>query len=316
MSLVSKLSVLFMVFSSVLSAYNDGIHLAIGPTCGLFNGSFSDVNNDINPANYLTIVSFGDSYTDTGGNRDGTPPPPPIVVPPDPEAGGRSSNGYMWVEDFAFDHGITVMNYAISGAVTNTSLWPSKSNVSDFIQQSTLFLSQNHDLDPEKTLYVVFFGINDFEAAQVDGDHMPEAAQTVLNIIDELTAPPTNARSFLVLDDYGLGVQSPMGDAYKQAIYSGLNARLYTNYTGSNFKAAFVDFAAMWDAIIDNDPPGYEAFGYVSNSWCLTGPCCTTVNHCPDPDHTFYWIPSHPAKEGQRIMADFVNEVLNLCPNY
>lgn len=70
----------------------------------------------------------------------------------------------------------------------------------------------------------------------------------------------------------------------------------------------------MWDAIIDNDSPGYEAFGYISNSWCLTGPCCTTVNHwyemsfisesflflnfrviffSPDPDHTFYWIPSY-----------------------
>lgn len=59
------------------------------------------------------------------------------------------------VEDFALDHGnITVMNYAvgsicfrhyyalndsqISAAVTNTSLWPSRANNSDFIHQGLL----------------------------------------------------------------------------------------------------------------------------------------------------------------------------------
>lgn len=80
-------------------------------------------------------------------------------------------------------------------------------------------------------------------------------------------------------DDYGLGVQSPIGDAYKQVIYSGLNTRLQSSDITPPFKAAFVDFAPMWEAIIDNDPPGYAAFGYTSNGWCLTGPCCTTVNH-------------------------------------
>ena len=76
---------------------NDGIHLAIGSHCGSLSGNFADVNSGLpDLASYKTIVAFGDSYTDTGGNRDGTPPPPPIVVPPNAEAGGRSSNGLMW----------------------------------------------------------------------------------------------------------------------------------------------------------------------------------------------------------------------------
>ena len=60
--------------------------------------------------------------------------------------------------------------------MTNVSLWPSKANASDFIQQSnlssngfpfigvdvqlaSLFLSQSNELDPLTTLYTVFFGI-------------------------------------------------------------------------------------------------------------------------------------------------------------
>lgn len=112
---IHRLSFLLALFPTIFAgSYNDGISLAIGPTCGSFNGSFADVNGGIKPGHYDTIVSFGDSYSkplkstrksdlnkrtfsaDTGGNRDGTPPPPPIVIPPDPEAGGRSSNGYMW----------------------------------------------------------------------------------------------------------------------------------------------------------------------------------------------------------------------------
>ncbi|KAF8514791.1 hypothetical protein JB92DRAFT_2917919 [Gautieria morchelliformis] len=295
---------------------NNGIHLAIGPNCGSLSGLFSDVNAGLLALDsYKTIVSFGDSYTDTGGNRDGTPPPPAVVIPPNPEAGGRSSNGPMWVEDFALDHGqITVMNYAISAAVTNASLWPSRANNSDFIHQVDLFLSQSHNLDPASTLFVVFFGINDFLASQVDGDHLPQAAQTVLNQIDLLSSPPTNARSFLVLDVYGIGSQSASGDTYKQAIFSGLNARRNSAMSPS-FRVAFVDFAPMWSAIIDNQPPGFKAFGYTSNQFCDIGPgpCCDPPNICPDPDHTFYWIASHPAKQGQRIMADLVNEALTQC---
>lgn len=36
----------------------------------------------------------------------------------------------------------------------------------------------------------------------VDGDHLPQAAQTVLNEIDLLSSSPTNARNFLVLGSW------------------------------------------------------------------------------------------------------------------
>lgn len=80
-----------------------------------------------------------------------------------------------------------------------------------------------------------------------------------------------------MIDDYGLGVQSANGDAYKQKIFSGLNARRRSPMSPP-FRVAFVDFAPMWNAIINNQPPGYAAFGYVSNDFCQFGPCCDPGN--------------------------------------
>ena len=148
-----------------------------------------------------SIRRLQDSYTD-GGRDDGGPLAPPVVVPPDAEAGGRSTNGKVWVEHFADDAGATLMDYAVStrahhafpvvfsfedvrpldsqqsGACTDLSLWPSAIKKVDFLGQSessiseydvgrlnitlaqvSTFLNQSNTLDPESTLYVVFFGI-------------------------------------------------------------------------------------------------------------------------------------------------------------
>lgn len=57
-----------------------------------------------------------DSYTD-GGRDDGGPLALPVVVPPDAEAGGRSTNGKVWIEHIAEDAGATLMDYAVSMVV-------------------------------------------------------------------------------------------------------------------------------------------------------------------------------------------------------
>jgi hypothetical protein len=38
---------------------NNGIHLAVDPTCGVLGGKVSDVNAGIQPGKYKTLVSFG-----------------------------------------------------------------------------------------------------------------------------------------------------------------------------------------------------------------------------------------------------------------
>lgn len=53
-----------------------------------------------------------DSYTD-GGKHDGSPLAPPIFIPPNPEAGGRSTDGKIWIENIADDIGAKLMDYAV-----------------------------------------------------------------------------------------------------------------------------------------------------------------------------------------------------------
>ncbi|KAG0702259.1 hypothetical protein DFH29DRAFT_999497 [Suillus ampliporus] len=135
---------------------NDGIHLAVSPKCGPLSGPASDFNAGLNLPQCKTIVSFGDSFT-YGGRHNGSPLEPAVLIPPNALAGGRSTNGPVWVEAIAGDIGAKVMDYAWSSAVTNISLWPSNLYPRDFVMQSV------NDLDPETTLYTVFFGINDWE---------------------------------------------------------------------------------------------------------------------------------------------------------
>ncbi|KZV95771.1 hypothetical protein EXIGLDRAFT_714931 [Exidia glandulosa HHB12029] len=290
---------------------NDGIHLAIDTHCGPVEGPPADVNSGLLALEtYTTIVSFGDSYT-AGGNADGGPLKPPVLTGDSPKAGGRTTNGPVWNEDIANDTGALYMDYAIGGAVTDATLWPSKANASDFVHQVELFLSQNHVLDPSTTLYTVFFGINDISASKTDGPaNAPRAAQVVLDQIALLASPPTNAVSFLVADDYGRGSVVAAGETYKNAVFAGLND-MQTERGADAFKYAFVDFKYIWSGVLGADP-GFAAFGYNSPGACAVN-SSSVQGACDDPDHTFYWIPGHPSKQTHRIMGDYTELVLEQC---
>ncbi|KAH7333651.1 hypothetical protein B0J17DRAFT_133041 [Rhizoctonia solani] len=293
------------------TARNDGVHLAIGPTCGRLTstGNTSDLNAGLWDLKwYKTIVSFGDSFT-AGGVRDGSPLAPAVITPPSPKAGGRTTNGPVWIEYIANDTSARFMDYAVGGAVTNKTLWPSKSTASDFIEQVGIFLNQSNKLDPLTTLYTVYFGINDVSASHADGaDKLPAAAQVVLDQIKRLAAPPTNARSFLVTDSYGRGKSEPAGEAYKKKIFHGL-AKL--RYSWPFLQIGYADFGYIWDAVL-NTEPGYAAFGYNSPGACALN-SSTIIGACDDPDHTFYWIPGHPSKQTHRIMGDYVELAMKRC---
>ncbi|KAF8055358.1 carbohydrate esterase family 16 protein [Lyophyllum atratum] len=319
--LTTSLVVLAAIFTRSSALYtgpqlrdnNDGIHLVVKPRCGALSGTTADVNAGLRPHQFKTIVAFGDSYTD-GGHSDGGPLDPPVIIPPNVEAGGRSVNGLTWVEYVARDIGATLKDYAQSAACIDLSLWPSNPKPVDFVHQVQTFLSQGNELDPDTTLYSVFFGINDYLASLIDGDHMQAAAQVLLNQIELLASPPTNARSFLVLDVYGRGTVAASGEAYKQTVFRGLNT-FHTRTNGTRLNVSYVDFSTIWNGVLGPDP-GFEAFGYTSTDSCTQCTAengCSTIGMCSDPEHYFYWIPGHPSKETDRIMADYVSEVWDRC---
>ncbi|KAG8689611.1 hypothetical protein FRC08_010873 [Ceratobasidium sp. 394] len=289
--------------------YNDGIHLAISPTCGLpsTNGSVADVNAGLGQlGTFKTIVSFGDSFT-SDGKFDGSAPDPPVQMGTSPRYGGRFANGYVWVENLANDTGARLLDYAVPGAVTDTAIWPSKATESSFVQQASIFMNQSHSFDPDTTLYSVFFGINDYSASAKDGDHMLEAADALLSQVRFLSEAPTNAKYFLVIDGYGRGTHTASGLAFKTRIFNGMSTmREITPRLGFTY----VDFAYLWDGILKT--PGHQAFGYNSTGYCTPG-STSTVGACSDPAHTFYWINGHPSKQTHRIMADYIEEVVARC---
>ncbi|KZV95767.1 carbohydrate esterase family 16 protein [Exidia glandulosa HHB12029] len=290
---------------------NDGIHLAIGPHCGTADGAPMDVNTGLaDLKTFSTIVSFGDSYT-AGGNADGGPLLRAVQNGDSPKFGGRYTNGPVWAENIANDTGALYMDYAISGAVTDATLWPSKGSNSDFVHQVQLFLSQNHTLDPSTTLYTVFFGINDITASRTDGAaNAPRAAQVVLDQIALLLGPPTNAVSFLIADDYGRGSVVAAGETYKNAVFAGLH-QMQLSRGADAFTYAFVDFKYLWSAVLGSDP-GFAVFGYNSAGACTVSEF-TVQGACADPAHRFYWISGHPGKQTHRIMADYIELALEQC---
>ncbi|KAJ6496258.1 carbohydrate esterase family 16 protein [Mycena sanguinolenta] len=307
---------LFSVLLGTVAAYhlpverqatNDGVHLAITPTCGKLGGTFVNANAGIVTSGIKTLVAFGDSYT-SGGRTDGGPLPAAVLNGTSPRAGGRVTDGPVWAEDVASDLGATIKDYAVSGAVVNVTLWPSKAGQSDFLHQAALFLSQNNALNSATTLYTVFFGINDFSASSVDGNHLPQAAAELLAQIQQLAAAPTNAKNILVLDDYGRGTHSTTGDAWKQAVFSGLST-----LRAKGLNVAFVDFAPLWDAVLGKSP-GFAAFGYDTSGACIPDLEQTNLaGECSTPLNSFYWLPGHPSKETHRIMANYVDFVLANC---
>ncbi|KAJ7143940.1 hypothetical protein C8R44DRAFT_915762 [Mycena epipterygia] len=176
----------------LVTRQNDGVHLAITPTCGKLGGTVANANAGIVTSGMKTLVAFGDSYT-SGGRSDGGTLPAAFLTGTSPRAGGRVTDGPVWAEDLASDLGATIKDYAVrarsliiahctpliietkvSGAVVNVTLWPSEAGQSDFLHQAALFLSQNNVLTPATTLYTVFFGINDFGASTTNQELIPE----------------------------------------------------------------------------------------------------------------------------------------------
>lgn len=148
-----------LAFLTIVAARNSGIHLAFEPTCGILTVpalTVSNVNAGLKPlSDYTTIISFGDSFT-SGGVGDGSALPPPVLDPPNPFAGGRATNGRVWIEDISIDTGALFKDYAVStipvlnklsarkyfqvgGATTNKTLWPSWTYPSDFIGQGVSY---------------------------------------------------------------------------------------------------------------------------------------------------------------------------------
>ncbi|KAI6017008.1 hypothetical protein BKA83DRAFT_1985896 [Pisolithus microcarpus] len=125
---------------------------------------------------------------------------PPVVIPPDPFAGGRSTNGKVWVEHLAKEselHSWTMY------AVTITTLWPDNPCPREVLHHANDDFSHSHTTLTQKQRFVPYFlassqPASDWEDSFLGRNHLPQAAEDLLGQIALLSKPPTNAREFLI----------------------------------------------------------------------------------------------------------------------
>ncbi|KAJ7044156.1 hypothetical protein C8F04DRAFT_1071831 [Mycena alexandri] len=294
------------------------IKLKATPVCGdLSSQSFTEANTGVTLNATKTIVAFGDSWTSNGSN--GTIPFAPIVFPPNPSAGARlgnnfrarASNGYVWVEDLANTVGAKLIDYSVGGAVVDLAAWNSTNKGvtftsdnllrTDFVAETALFLQQGHilaDLNPDTTLYTVQFGSSDYNQYLIAGGDWTLAANSFLEQISILQA--NGAKNFLV---HWVYFQENVTDTFQDVVQQGLQAAHAEN--GTNF--ATVNLANLFTAI----QAAPAEWGY-TNTTCLASQNFTDFG-CDDPDHSIFYIPSHPSSTTHEIINQYTALTLEKC---
>ncbi|KAK1226447.1 hypothetical protein PQX77_010531 [Marasmius sp. AFHP31] len=287
LSLVSSLLLACTATAVTLPPRAEPVQLAVSPKCGQLSGAYADVNAGLNPLSYYkNIIAFGDSYT-SGSSSDGSPLSPPVMNPPNPHAGGRISNGELWIEKLAASAGATLQDYAVNGSLVDASQFRGLSTTQprDFIQSVDYYINWGKRPNPETALYVIFVGMGDYELRnQMYNQDFTSVAGSVTYRLMQLNSAPAFARNFLIVDNYGRGEKTPEGEAYKQELFDSVRFLRSNNQYGINI--AFADLSTLWDGVLSNP----DAFGYTSTGAC-TRDDKSTDGACADPDHTLYWIP-------------------------
>jgi hypothetical protein len=90
---------------------------------------------------------------------------------------------------------------------------------------------------------------------------MQAAAKSLLEQIQILSSPPTNARNFMVLDVYGRGTMVPPGEASKQTVFNDLRDFHIGVKSQAKLDVSYVDIVTLWNGVLGPNP-GFSAFGY------------------------------------------------------
>jgi phospholipase/lecithinase/hemolysin len=126
-------------------------------------------------SNLHTIVSFGDSYTDTGFMSTGGTLPSPVCPLGNPSCytGIAYTTGYNWLSSLTSLHNRSLTltyNLAHGGDVLSTVLIPGRQSVLGNQVPQLVNLAPNITTsNPEEVLWSVFIGINDIGVTVMEG---------------------------------------------------------------------------------------------------------------------------------------------------
>jgi phospholipase/lecithinase/hemolysin len=263
------------------------------------------------------INTFGDSLLDTGNAfmlTGGDYPASP------PNAGGRISNGPLWVEYLAETLGMELQpenQYAVAGACSGVGNFSSVAYGIPELEGTGLqwqiqtFLNDSGPgrLDP-KALYIVWIGANDiFTTLTFGGDMDFTVYQAIQNTAEAVaTLAKRGARHILVVNLPDLGL-TPFGLAQGpqySALLSGLTDA-YNYYLdaaldsleGAGIRTIRLDAAGLIREVAAD--PG--DFGLVNATEMA-------IDSDDDADGYLFWDGVHPTTAGHQIVADRAVEEL------
>jgi phospholipase/lecithinase/hemolysin len=237
-------------------------------------------------ASFDSLVSFGDSLSDTGSG----PATPPSY-------GGRFSNGPVWEEYLASSLDIApgdTADYAIGGATSGlTGLGGVPTGL---LTQVSGFAAAPVDLG-STTLYTVWAGGNDAIQSAISGtDPIAGATQAAANIASAVTQlAGTGAQYFLVpnLPNGGLfpiaaqlGADPAAANQLTIFFNGQLDADLAPLASALGITIFRLDTYSLFQAIVANP----SAYGLSD----VTTPCKSGSTVCANPDQHLFWDNVHP----------------------
>jgi phospholipase/lecithinase/hemolysin len=261
---------------------------------------------------FTRILIFGDSLTDTGNfyRLSGGYPPPPYFE-------GRFCNGPLWVEYLAAELGMQYEpadNFAVAGATTGTS------NSNDgpgrqfpgLLDEIASFINDGGVTEPERALYVVAAGANDFSVGLAAG----ASPQTIIeNGVNNTLAGvqrlrESGARFIIVMNVPDLGVTPLALNSGNGALLTQLS-KAYNQVLGialdrlaqAGIPTMRLDAFAVLDKMVQ-DPAAY-GFSNVSVPFLLAPPGTS-------PDGFLFWDPFHPTTKAHEVLAEeAMNQLMN-----
>lgn len=285
-------------------------------------------------AQFSTVISLGDSLSDTGNVADLTLG----IEPPSPYFFGRFSNGQVWNELLAIELGLSPPtpsrnggdNYAHGGALTSMdeqiviipiffviTLPSSTSQIFDF-------LSDVGHVADNNALYTLTIGGNDIlaagdalsaaatmaeiDAAKLDLHNVALSLQVALQqLLNDL--PAGGAARIVMLNVPNVGSTPRAIAEGKQTIYQELteayNGGLHAVVSGiADQRLLLVDFFALTNDAVAN-PQRYGFTNVTDRCWQEVG---DTI--CSNPDEYLFWDDIHPTSMGHTMMMLQVMDAL------
>lgn len=259
---------------------------------------------------FSSVVSFGDSLSDTGSSGLMTDRPP---LPPDPPyAGGRFSNGPVAAEQLALRRGVPLLSYAVGGALSgvgnaDVSDPAAPGHFSGVLSQVGQYLSDVGGAADASALYLLLGGSNDLLSLLAANNNPDVAAidAVATEIIGNLTTAvlslyQAGALQFLLPLLPDVGAAPAVQDTGVSTAVQGINLALSVAY--ANLLAQLADPALQF-VVFDTFAAQHSLDPLFSdiNAGCLDS---ITGDVCSKPDEKLFWDDLHPSARANALLGD------------